>query len=236
MTKAMARTRKPKGPQATDAGVPAPLLPRTAEEEALVAAWKTSPRLERPPRFQKTPSGSLTMMGDAELAHARLNRVFCGNDSSYTGHMLGLVANTLGISDQIDAGNIAVAMVHAIGPRDPVEALLASQMVAAHDAAMEMLRRARIQEQPSDIVDSCITRATRLMRTVTAQVTALKDYRSRGHQTVTVQHVVSGTAVRQSSVMWCSRSLECREVGVYDRNCKTNPSAAGRAAGQLERG
>jgi hypothetical protein len=186
MTKA---ARKPEGIKATVAGVPAPLPPRTPEEEGLVEAWKTSPRLGRPPRFQKAPGGVLTMLGDSDLAHARLDRVFCANDSNYTGHMVGLVANTLSISDHIDAGNVAVAMVHAIGPRDPVEAILACQMVAAHDTAMEMLRRARISEQPSEIVDSCVTRATRLMRTVTAQVTALKDYRNKGQQTVTVQHV-----------------------------------------------
>ena len=80
-------------------------------------------------------------------------------------------------------------MVHAIGPRDPVESILACQMVATNDVAMEMLRRARIPEQPSDIVDECVLRATRLMRTFTAQVATLKDYRSKGHQTVTVQHV-----------------------------------------------
>lgn len=34
-----------------------------------------------------------------------------------------------------------------------------------------------------------LTRATRLMRAFAAQVTALKVYLSKGHQTVTVQHV-----------------------------------------------
>jgi hypothetical protein len=185
----MTKAGKPKSPKATNTGVPAPIPPRTAEEEALVGAWRTSPRLDRPPKFEKVPSGGFRLTGDFELAHARLDRLFCGNNGTYTGHMLGLVANSLGISDPCDAGNVAVAMVHAISPRDPVEALLASQMVAAHDAAMEMLGRSRLPEQPSDIVDSCIIRATRLMRTVTAQVTALKDYRSKGQQTVTVQHV-----------------------------------------------
>jgi hypothetical protein len=172
-----------------DAELPARLPSRTPEEEALVAAYKASPRLERPPRFQKRKDGRIRLDGDEELAHVRLDRLFCGNNAPYTGHMLQLVANSLGIADPADAGDVAVAMVHAIGPRDPVEAILASQMVAAHDAAMEMIRRARISEQPSDIIDSCITRATRLMRTVTAQVVALKDYRSKGQQTVTVQHV-----------------------------------------------
>jgi hypothetical protein len=190
MTKVTPKMGKPEQSEVTGAGVPAIVLSRTPEEEALVAAWKGAPRLARPPRFMQTPDGGIETMGaDTELAHARLDRVFCGTDANHTGHLVGLIANCLGISDHAAAGNVAVAMVHAIGPRDPVESLLASQMVAANDVAMEMLRRARIPEQPSDIVDSCVTRATRLMRTVTAQVTALKDYRSKGQQTVTVQHV-----------------------------------------------
>jgi hypothetical protein len=175
------------------AGVPVDLPPRSPEEEALVAEWKSRAglpgRLARPPKFEVTSRGSVAVVGDADLAHARLDRVFCGVDGTYTGHMLQLVANSLGIKDSAVAGNVAVAMMHAIGPQDPIEAILAAQMVAAHDAAMEMISRARNPEQPSVFVDACITRATRLMRTVTSQVMALKDYRSKGHQTVTVQHV-----------------------------------------------
>jgi hypothetical protein len=170
--------------------LPAPIPPRTPEEETLVAAWKGAPRLAHPPKFKREPNGKIGLMSaDKELANARLDRVFCGVDSDHATHLVSLIAGTLGISDHVQAGDLAVAMVHAIGPRDPVEAILAAQMVATNDVAMEMLRRARIAEQPSDIVDQCVLRATRLMRTFTAQVATLKDYRSKGHQTMTVQHV-----------------------------------------------
>ncbi|MEO6056548.1 MAG: hypothetical protein ABIQ49_06890 [Gemmatimonadales bacterium] len=170
-----------------------PLPPRTPAEEALVAEWRAvesvEGRLQRPPVFTEEPDGGIGLAGDQDLARARLDRVFRGNTGAYTGHMATLVSRALGMPDHVRAANVAVAMVHAIGPQDPVEVILASQMVAAHDAAMEMIRRARLDDQPSAVIDSCITRATRLMRTVTAQVVALKDYRSKGHQTVTVQHV-----------------------------------------------
>src|SRR4051812_47248380 len=38
-------------------------------------------------------------------------------------------------------------MVKGIGPRDVVEGMLAAQMVATHEAAMECLRRAALAEQ-----------------------------------------------------------------------------------------
>jgi hypothetical protein len=190
MSNAVPKPHKSGKPKAPKAALPAPIPPRTPEEEALVAAWMDAPRLARPPRFKKGPKGGVVVTAaDTELAHARLDRVFCGIDANHTGHLLSLVAGTLGIQDHVAAGNVTVAMVHAIGPRDPLESLLACQMVATNDVAMEMLRRARIPEQPSEIVDDCVLRATRLMRTFTAQVAALKDYRSKGHQTVTVQHV-----------------------------------------------
>jgi hypothetical protein len=190
MSKARPKPPKARKPKAAKADLPAVIPPRSPEEEALVAAWKGTPRHEHPPKFKREPDGKIGLMSaDKVLANARLDRVFCGVDSDYTTHLVSLIASTLGIADHVHAGDVAVAMVHAIGPRDPVESILASQMVATNDVAMEMLRRARIPEQPSEIVDQCVLRATRLMRTFTAQVATLKDYRSKGHQTVTVQHV-----------------------------------------------
>jgi hypothetical protein len=72
-----------------------------------------------------------------------------------------------------------------------LEALLATQMAATHIAALEMVGRVRLQDGMAQL-NSCVNGATRLMRTFTAQVMALKDYRSKGHQTVTVQHVQVG--------------------------------------------
>ena len=76
-----------------------------------------------------------------------------------------------------------------IGPQDGVEAMLAVQMTATHAVAMQMLQRAA-REQPSfEVYDSIVNRATKLLRTYTMQVEALKRYRSAGEQRVVVQHV-----------------------------------------------
>jgi len=87
------------------------------------------------------------------------------------------------------AASVAIAAVQSVGPRDGIEAMLAVQMAATHAAAMQMLHRA-VREQPSfEIYDSLVNRATKLLRTYTMQVEALKRYRSASEQRVVVQHV-----------------------------------------------
>jgi hypothetical protein len=178
------RSRKAEEPAPTP---PVPVRPRTSEEEQLVAA-AVRPRLERAPYFRKEGE-EVAPNGDRDLAFARLQEILHARDRYQASVTLEAVAHALGKTDAEEAINSAVAMVHGIGPQNYVETLLASQMAATHMAALEMLKRAQHPEQPSAVVDSCVTRATRLMRTFTAQVTALRDYRQRGHQTVTVQHV-----------------------------------------------
>ena len=162
---------------------------RTPDEAALVEGRRNQPRLARPPRFKKGRDGAVTPAGDPELDAARLAAILHTSHAEHTEAVMVGLGSGLGLPDPLVAVEVATAMVHGIGPRDHVEALLACQMAATHTAALEMLRRGRLPEQPSVIVDACVTRATRLMRTFTAQVAALKDYRSKGHQVVTVQHV-----------------------------------------------
>jgi hypothetical protein len=86
------------------------------------------------------------------------------------------------------AASVAVAAVQSVGPRDGIEAMLAVQMVTTHAAAMRMLQRAALEQPSIEIYDSVVNRATKLLRTYTAQVDALKCYRSAGEQRVVVQH------------------------------------------------
>ena len=94
--------------------------------------------------------------------------------------------------------NVMVATVHAIEPRDPVEALLAAQMAAVHQATMVAARRLNHTET-IDQQDSCSGMLNKLARTFAGQVEALKRYRSSGEQTVRVTHqhvsVTAGQAV-----------------------------------------
>jgi hypothetical protein len=84
--------------------------------------------------------------------------------------------------------NYLLSMVRGIEPRDQLEAMLALQMSAIHNATMTFARRlALVETIPQQ--DSAERALNKLARTFTTQIEALKRYRSTGEQKVTVQHV-----------------------------------------------
>jgi len=87
-----------------------------------------------------------------------------------------------------DGANFMLAVVKGIEPRDQIEAMLAAQMAAVHMASMTFAQRlAQVDNIPQQ--DSAERAFNKLARTFAAQVSALKDYRSKGEQKMTVQHV-----------------------------------------------
>ena len=86
-------------------------------------------------------------------------------------------------------GNGAIAMYAGINPQDTIERLLAAQMVAVHNMAMECSQNAMLPEQTIDGVERNINRVTKLNRTFITQVEVLNKYRTGGKQTIQVQHV-----------------------------------------------
>ena len=82
-----------------------------------------------------------------------------------------------------------VASLKGINPKDELEGMLAAQMVATHAASMECFRRAMIEGQPCESRDANLNYASKLTRTYTTQIEALKKYRSKGEQKMTVEHV-----------------------------------------------
>jgi hypothetical protein len=101
----------------------------------------------------------------------------------------GLIHQIIDSAKGDDEGsNFALAAVQNIQPRDAVESMLAVQMAAGHMAAMGAARRlARADTLPK--YEAYERAFTRLVRTFTALAEALKNYRSKGEQKVTVQHV-----------------------------------------------
>jgi hypothetical protein len=76
-----------------------------------------------------------------------------------------------------------------IGPGDELEGMLATQMIAAHNAAMECYRRAMIDEQTFEGRKENLSQANKLSRTYTTLLEALNRHRGKGQQKVTVEHV-----------------------------------------------
>jgi hypothetical protein len=82
-----------------------------------------------------------------------------------------------------------VAALTGIAPKDELEGMMAAQLVAAHNAAMECYRRAMIGEQSFEGRRENLTQANKLSRTYAALVEALNRHRGKGQQKVTVEHV-----------------------------------------------
>ncbi|WP_273143995.1 hypothetical protein [Oceanicaulis alexandrii] len=76
-----------------------------------------------------------------------------------------------------------------IVPSDAAEGLLAAQMVATHNGAMECFRRAMAEGQTFEGRDVNLKHAQRLSKTYLDQLAALDKHRGRGQQTITVKRV-----------------------------------------------
>lgn len=82
-----------------------------------------------------------------------------------------------------------VAALVGIGPKDELEGMMAAQLIAAHNAAMECYRRAMIGEQTFEGRRDNLAQANKLSRTYTVLLDALNRHRGKGQQKVTVEHV-----------------------------------------------
>jgi hypothetical protein len=84
--------------------------------------------------------------------------------------------------------NTGLALARGVRPEDEVEAMLATQMAAIHMATMTTA--ARLSKSTDAYQIELHEKAlNKLARTFTTQIEALKRYRSKGEQKVTVEHV-----------------------------------------------
>jgi hypothetical protein len=85
--------------------------------------------------------------------------------------------------------NAAIAGLIGISPKDELEGMLAAQLVACHNAAMEAYRRAMLPDQPFEGRHENLNQANKLSRTYATLLETLNRHRGRGQQKVTVEHV-----------------------------------------------
>jgi hypothetical protein len=83
----------------------------------------------------------------------------------------------------------ALAALIGIGPRDEIEGMIAAQLLAAHNAAIECYRRAMIGEQTFEGRQENLNQANKLSRSYAVLLDALNRHRGKGQQKVTVEHV-----------------------------------------------
>ena len=85
--------------------------------------------------------------------------------------------------------NATLGALIGIAPKDEIEGMLAAQMIACHNAAMECYRRAMVGEQTFVGRNENLSQANKLSRTHATLVEALNRHRGKGQQKVTVEHV-----------------------------------------------
>ncbi len=76
-----------------------------------------------------------------------------------------------------------------IAPRDEMEGMLAVQMVACHNAAIECYRRAMLDNQSFEGRQMALNQANKLTRSYTSLMETLNKNRGKGQQKMTVKYV-----------------------------------------------
>lgn len=122
---------------------------------------------------------------DGFVHHYR--ETFGTGSTLFADRQLSLIQTVMGSEATEDSTNAALAFVGAQKPKDEIEAALAVQMVGAHEASIRLLGAA-MRSSNIDAMERYVNMATKMQRTFTAQVEAMKRYRSSGVQTIRVQH------------------------------------------------
>jgi hypothetical protein len=182
---------KPATDGATKDAEKPPYEPTAIEAEAL-ALFKAA-KEKRGPRLKVAIEGNSADIRpdhpDIAIGSLAVMRAIGTTDFDFLdGLALQLVNVCRGQGSTEKTFDFMLSVIKGIEPRDQTEAMLAAQMAAVHMASMTFARRLghveTIQQQ-----DSASNAFNKLTRTFAAQMSALKDYRSRGEQKMTVQHV-----------------------------------------------
>lgn len=140
------------------------------------------------------PNRKLVLAHDPKDLKGRLKMI----GGSQSDHWNNIIANQAiqalwlknsNAEDQDKQVNAAVAALIGIGPRDELEGMMAAQLIAAHNAAMECYRRAMIGEQTFEGRRENLAQANKLSRSFATLLEALNRHRGKGQQKVTVEHV-----------------------------------------------
>ncbi len=106
-------------------------------------------------------------------------------------HALNTLWRPAGLSKaevMIQAASLA-SMLKEIKPQDGLEGMLAVQMLGAHNAAMECLRRAMLKEQSFEGREQNLKHSAKFMSLFNQQLGALNKHRGKGQQKITIEHV-----------------------------------------------
>jgi hypothetical protein len=165
-----------------------PYEPTPADKEALEGYARAQEKMG--PRLKVTGESIAVDHPDLAYGQLALMKAIGSSDIYFLDGLISQIANVGSKGDNADerGTNFVLAVIKGIEPRDQVEAMLAAQMAAVHNATMIFARRLAHVETITQ-QDSAQNAFNKLARTFAAQTEALKRYRSGGEQKMTVQHV-----------------------------------------------
>ncbi len=171
-----------------------PYEPKPREREAMEAYLARRKERRPAPRRKVTEKKGVSEIStdhpEPALGQSLLMEALGTAEPDFFEGLLGQLANagTQGRAVDERGLNFMLAMIKGVEPKDQVEAMLAAQMAVVHMATMTFARRlAHVETLPQQ--DSAERAFNKLARTFTAQVEALKRYRTGGEQRVVVEHV-----------------------------------------------
>ena len=187
----MAKAAKPRRSK------PSKAVTVTTPAEAAVQASLAAKVRERPPLpllKAETVNGVCQVSHDhpsPQIGGDIISDALASVQKPFIDGLIGQVINATGRHDNMASANFMMAAIRGIGPQDETECMIAAQMAATHMLAMAMAGRVANPSNTATFeqVDSHASRLTKLTRTFTMQLDALKRYRTGGEQKVTVQHV-----------------------------------------------
>jgi hypothetical protein len=133
-------------------------------------------------------------LGNSDNYKGKLKRIGGSRSDHWNSILVNQTVNALWLTHSDKATrdqqcSATVAAFIGIGPKDEIEGMIAAQLLAAHNAAMECYRRAMIGEQTFEGRRENLAQANKLSRTYAVLLEALNRHRGKGQQKVTVEHV-----------------------------------------------
>lgn len=158
----------------------------TPDEKNQVTADRTLQQAynERRPSFATDDVGVVQVhMPDGDT----LTRLMNTETHQAASGLMCAALNALGRNGE-NYRDLMAAMLAELKPRDPVESMLITQMIATH-VAMTSLGQRMIDATVRESRESAERSMTRLSRTYLAQMDALKKHRAKAQQVVRVERV-----------------------------------------------
>jgi hypothetical protein len=208
--------------------------PTDAERKAMAAAEARAP--DRPARLatkSEEVNGKLIIVSPHSDPWGFVDQLrdtlgsssdaFCGQLVTRLDPILRDVGSTRATDNQVNA---ALAVMGAVAPQNELEAIIGEQIIGAHTLSVEMMHQA-MGVSTHELREAYVGMATKLSRTMAAQVDTLSRLRSGGKQQVIVKHVyINGNAVVGDN----ARTVQQASGGGFGQGCDPSNNGQSHAA------